>query len=615
MPTKKKYLSTPKKKTTEESGAKLWLQKISKAKDVKQNWYNNFRVALAYEYLEGRQKPPGWKVEDWITINLVYSNLRAELPTLYRTDPYFYVKLKKSYSPNPLMVPYLEQFARKRASMLNYLKGELGLKEKMRLSILDSQFQFGCVKVHHEADLIDNPKKGEPQRDASGNVVMDEETGDILTEPDFLPANEAYKITRIHPNDILWDENAGPLEDDWSWVAQRIRSSLKDVQEDKRYDKSVRDKVQATEASDDIKKQEEQRRKGLATSTQGKENDIVVKWEIYDIKHEQWMVVAEGCDDFLIKPSDLPAGIEGHPFAFLRFFLRDSSPYPIPPVSQQLDPQREYCDNRSRMVMHRKRFNRKYVAFQDAFISQDEITKLETGEDGTILMANLGTSQSPVIPIQDAPLDAMNYQETLLLRKDFDDLAVGPNQRGSATGVDSATEAGIIEKRVQIQEGDDISQVVDFVTKIAEKLDMQIQVNITQAQAVKVTGPDGNEVWDFVSPKDYEDIEGEYQYSVNVGQMQPQLPEVERSQFTAVLNLFASAPQLLLSKKLTKKIFEMYNIFDEGLMDELLSIAQMMMSGQIPMPGQQGSTPGSPMLPGAGMTGLGGINNIRGGQQ
>lgn len=603
----------PAKKAPPESEAKLWLQKINRAKDVKEQWYNNFRVALAYEYLEGRQMPPGWKVNDWITINLIFSNLRAQLPTLYRTDPYFYVKIKRSFNPNPLTVAYYEQLALIRQSMLNYLKGELRLKEKMRLSVLDAMFQFGCIKIHHEADLVDNPSFGEPMRDGQGNPVMDDETGDVISEPEYLPANEAYRLTRVHPNDIIWDEDSGPLEDDWNWIAQRITAPLKEVQKDKRYDKKARDLVQATESTDDIKKQQEQRKKGLANKDKEKENDVVVKYEVYDLKHDQMFVVADGCSEFLIKPTDLPEGIEKHPYAFLRFFLRDSSPYPIPPVSQQIDPQREYCDNRSRMVVHRKRFNRKYVAFKDAFGSEDEITKLETGEDGTILMAQMGVNQNPVIPIQDAPLDSMNFQETLLLRKDFDDLAVGPNQRGSGTGIDSATEAGIIEKRVMVQEGDDIEQVVSFATRIAEKLDMQVQVHLTQEQAVKVMGPDGNETWQMVRPQDYEDIEGEYQYSVNVSQMQPQSPEVERSQFTAVLNLFASAPQLMLSDRLLKKIAEMYHIDDPTMITELKNIAQQMMSGQIPMPGQQGSTPGSGMMPGAGMSGTGGIDNMRGG--
>ena len=33
-----------------------------------------------------------------------------------------------------------------------------------------------------------------------------------LREPDKVPINERYYITRVHPDDFLWDDNAGPLE-------------------------------------------------------------------------------------------------------------------------------------------------------------------------------------------------------------------------------------------------------------------------------------------------------------------------------------------------------------------------------------------------------------------
>jgi hypothetical protein len=609
----KRATITPPKKTTVESAAKKWLEKIHRAHEVKKEWYNNFKIALAYEYLEGRQIPPGWSPGDWITINLVYANLRSILPTYYRMDPYFYVKLARTYKPDPLMIAYYEQSAQIRQSMINYLKRELQFKDKMRLAIFDAIFQFGVIKVHHTADLIDNPAFGESLRDGDGNPVIDETTGEALYEPQYLPANEAYRITRVHPNDILFDEDSGPLEDDWNWIAQRITSPLVDVQGDKRYEKKARDSVQATESSEEIYKQQQHRKKGMAVSERSKDNDIVVKYEIYDLKHDEFMVVSEGCNDFLIKPSPIPQGIDKHPYAFLRFFLRDSSPYPIPPVATWIDPQREYCEARSRLLVHRKRFNRKYQVWPEGLQSPDEMSKLENGADGTIIQ--LSNNMPAVTPIQDAPMDQANFQELSWLRKDFDDVAIGPNQRGAAQGVDSATEAGIIEKRVQVQEGDDIARVMDFVTRIAEKLDMQIQVHLTQDQAIKVVGPTGEETWQLVRTSDYQDIDGEYQYSVNVAQMLPQLPEIERAQFQALLTLLVSAPQLLLSKSLMKKIFEMYHIEDPVIIDQLQQIAQQMMSGQLPMSGQQGSAPASPMMPQAVTGGGAGIANIRGGQQ
>ncbi len=66
-----------------EPKAKEWLQKISRAKKVREEWRSKFRVPLAYSYWEGTQRPPGVDAEDWITINMIYSNLQAELPSLY----------------------------------------------------------------------------------------------------------------------------------------------------------------------------------------------------------------------------------------------------------------------------------------------------------------------------------------------------------------------------------------------------------------------------------------------------------------------------------------------------------------------------------------------------
>ena len=236
-------MAKPNKKVTKqtkmEEAAKVWMRKINRAKKVKEEWYKQFNISKAYAYLEGRQRPPGFSENEWITINLMYSNLRAILPTLYKTNPYFYVKVKRSYVPNPLAIAQYDLKADARQSFLNYLKNELRLKDKMRASILDAHFQFGVIKIIHEADLIDNPKYGESLKDEDGNVILGDNE-EPLMEPELLPANEAYRILRVHPNDIYFDEDADSLEDDISWIAQPIRDHVEDVKKDKRYKKEAR---------------------------------------------------------------------------------------------------------------------------------------------------------------------------------------------------------------------------------------------------------------------------------------------------------------------------------------------------------------------------------------
>lgn len=588
-----------------------WLTRIDRAKKVKDEWKKLFRIPLAYDYLEGRQMPPGVDVNEWITINMYYSILRATLPTLYRIDPYFYVRVKRSYKPDPMLIALYEQNAETRQAMLNYLKGEINLKPKVRMSILDCFFQFGVAKTIYQADMVENPDKDKQMMNGEEYIYDDE--GVPVMEPESLPANEAYVVTRIHPHDFLVDEDAGPLEEDITWCAQRIVRHIDDVKEDKRYRKEARDSVQPTELTDQTDKERQQRKKGGAVYADSSkdEPELVVTWEIYNLKDKTWLTVAEGCKEFLMSPEDLPKGIEKHPFTFLKLFARDDSWYPIPPATQWIDAQREYCDSRSKILIHRKRFNRKYEAYMAGLVDDNEIAKLEIGDDGTIIRKNI--ANAVITPIQDAPLDQNNFQELLLIRKDFEDLAIGPNQRGSAQGVDSATEAGIIEKRMAIQEGDDVAQVVDFVTRIAEKLDQLIQTHITEDQAVKVTGPDGATTWQLVRAASYGDTDAEYSYSVNTASMTPQLPEIERAQWLSFLTALSNAPQLALSKRLLHETARMFHIEDETMIEEIQGVVRQMMSGQLPMPGTQGSAPGSPALPQSSMGMAQGINNIRGG--
>jgi len=594
-----------------------WLEKIQRATKVKEEWRNQFQVGRCYDYYEGRQAPPG--AQDYFIVNRIFSSLQAELPTLYGTDPYFYVKLGTTYTPNPMDIVQYEKRAAVRQSMLNYLKTELKLKQKARLSILDAQFQFGILKVHYYADLVENPDAGKSIYNEGTEVPMLGEDGAPLLEPETIPANESYKICRVHPDDFVVDADAGPLNDEVMQKAHRIKLPLEDLKKDKRYKKSAIDKVKPTELSDEAQKEKERRKKGAAMSEKSEdEPDTCVLWEIYDLKNKEWCVVAEGLnDEFLIPPGELPAGIEGDPFADLRFISRDASWYPIPPISVLLDAQKATNDIRTKMVQHRKRFNRKYVlSAMGGEDSEALAAKLEIGEDGTVLIAT--TPNTTVTPIQDAPLDQMHIMELNMLNQDFQELAVGSNQKGGGTGVDSATEAGIIEKRTQLREGDKIGVVMDFVSDTGKKLDQVVQANITKDQAIKVAGPNGD-FWELVKTSDYDDINGEYEYSIDVGSATPQLPEIERAQWLGFVGALTQAPYLMQSQRLMQKSAEMFHIKDETLVEELRQIGTQMMQMQAQGGGVGGAgsppnlTTANPVAAQGGMAA--GIANIRGGQQ
>jgi hypothetical protein len=606
-----------KRKTERLNQASQWLDKIERAKAVKEAWREKFRVNLAYEYWEGNQRPAHIPVKDWITINKIFATLQSELPNLYAQDPEYYVRLKRSFNPNPMEIALYEQKAKIRQAMLNYLRDETELMEHGRLSVFDAHIQFGVCKVGHEADWQENPDAGQPVVNEAGEPVLGED-GIPLLEPKELPTNERWTVERLHPDDWLVDEDATPLK--YAWCAQKIRRRLEEVRADERYGSEARQKVQATEISTQ-EAERERRKKGQVMETGEKEiPDLVVIWQIWDRERQEMLEVSEGCrEDFLIAPGPYPAGIKDDPFVTLRYIVRDDSWYPLPPVSQLLDSQREFCETRSKVLQHRKRFNRKYTLQANAFDDPEmAAAKLEVGEDGTVLVTNGIGVGDVVAPISDAPLDMQVHTELVYLDRDFQDMSSGQNQRGfGGSSIDSATEAGIVEKRTLIRESDRQELVRKFLRDIGRKLDLLVQANLTAEYAVQVTGPEGA-YWELVRPMDYSEIMGEFSCEVVVGSHTPQLPEVERAQGLNFLNIIAQAPQLALSPSLMRLVGQWFRIPEQQLnliIQELQRVAQMMAQQQASGIGSQpGAAEGSraqSAMPGMAM----GIDNIRGGLQ
>ena len=566
-------------KKTKQTLQEKWEEKINKAKKAREDWSKDFRVDLSRQYYKGKQNP-GYPGEEWITINKIYAHLQTQLPKLYSVDPYFYVRVKKSYKPDPSAVVEYEARGKIRQSYLNYLKGELKLKQKARLCIQDAYLAYGVAKIHYMAEHKENPNALQPIKGDDGSDLFDD-SGSPLLEPETVPVNERYAITRVHFDDFVWDADAGPLDDKWGWVAERVRMTKEEAE--KEFGKAAVKKL--SPKADDRKE---------STFVGDKHNDkeVYIIWEIYDLKNRKWLKVAEDANFLLMEPEDLPPGVEDHPYAILRFTLQDDSAYPIPPVSQAIDPQKEYCLARSRLLTHRKRFNRKYIAITSMLEDPDvELAKLETGDDGTIIKA---MAQSAVVPINDAPLDPQQYTEIAALNGDLIEIFGNSDEARAIASADSATQADIMDRRLEVREGDRLSMVVEFLTEIAQKLDQLVQAHITKDEAVRITGPQG-EAWHSVRVDDYKEIEGEFEYSVNVGATAPRLPQVERAQWTAFMSqVVIPMPHVLTAPQFMKRMAEMYGIEDDSALEELRQLGLKMMSGQMPMPGNSGSQAGVP---------------------
>ncbi len=113
-----------------------------------------------------------------------------------------------------------------------------------------------------------------------------------------------------------------------------------------------------------------------------------------------------------------------------------------------------------------------------------------------------------------------------------------------------------------------MAAVSDFVLGAAKKLDALVQTHIDGDEAVRITGPQG-EQWVHVRQEDYEQIEGEYEFSLNLGASRPRLPDIERSQWIAFLSqVVIPLPHILTMPSVMKRMAEMFHIEDEAALEE-----------------------------------------------
>ena len=572
-------------KPKKENLTQLWQMRISKAEKFREEDFDRpFRPALARKWFEGNQRPDSTPDGEWITVNKIYSHLLTELPALYGIDPYFYVKVKKSYNPDPMVITQFEERGKIREAYLNYLKGELDLKIKARLAILDAEFAFGVMKISYHADTEENPEKGTPILDENNEPVVDED-GQAMINPDEVVTNETYKVTRVHPDNLFWDRDAGPLEDDWNWIAHKFQISRPSAEADKTLNaRAVSTANRKPRREEDFVKASTY---GSKTVQSDPDEEVLTLYEIYDLKRKQWLKVLEGADVLAQEPESLPMGVERHPFCILRFVLRDKSPYPIPPTSQVLDQQQELNEARTKALVHRKRFNRKYEVNTSLLENEDELDKLAVGDDGTIIQV---MQTGAISPIRDAPMDVQTYTEIGAINRDFLEL-MGPDPSSlHVSRSDSATEAAIVDQRMEIREGDKLSTVTDLIILIGRKLDQLVQAHITRDEAVRIAGPSG-EMWQLVQSEDYQAIEGEFEYGVNVGASQPRIPAIERSQLLAFFQVLGQFPQLMTSERLMSHMAKLHNIDDETLVQEMIAIGQQVMQQQQQAQGGGGMSP------------------------
>lgn len=348
----------------------------------------------------------------------------------------------------------------------------------------------------------------------------DEEIAESMVESKTIVVEDRVFMERVSPHDMYVNYEA-TSEQDARWIAQRIIRPLEEVQKDKRYKQSVRLNLTGKTMT------------SLDSSTMNKkafgdEMQKVVIWEFYDLVNGKLCIFADGGDDFLVDPMDLPYHL-GSPFTMVRNYDVPDHFYPIGDLEMIEPLQNELNATRSAMLNNRKTYARKYLARMSAF-GAGGLAALRSSEDGTIIPVE--DDNRPfgdiIAPMPQSQLSADMYNMSEIVQGDIREVTgVSEYQRGVSPSVRrTATEAAMIQDATNARSADKLGIIELFIRNISRKQLQIAQQFLTGDQVARVTGANNKQIW---LPYTRDDIIGEFDFAVEAGSTAPK-NDVQRRQ-------------------------------------------------------------------------------------
>ena len=456
--------------------------------------------------------------EDRLLVNIAFSTVNVIAPSVSVNYPKIAVNATKpDDAPKAIITE----------AVINYWWRHYKVKPEFRRAVKDflvvGHGWLKCGYRYIEEEVVETgDEPSDP--DAEGNEVT----------PSIVVVEDRPFVERVSPFDMFIDPDATSMRDA-KWIAQRIRRPMADVKADKRYAKQARDRVAPSSTS---RFADETGRKKIHDDG----HSYVDIWEFYDVRTKTMSVFAEGGDQFLIKPTQMPYAF-GHPFVMIRNYDVPDHFYPMGDLEAIEPLQRELNETRTQMMNHRKRFSRKYLFKESAFDS-DGRSALESDYDNVLVPVASDESLSNVV----APFPAVItppefYNQSEMIQGDVEQITgVSEYQRGALPEIRrTATEAAIMQDAANARAADKLATIEGAIVEVAVRMVQLAQQYMTGQQVARVTGKDGVPMW-VTFDRDY--ISGDFDFEVEAGSTAPNNESFRRQsalQMVDAMAPFASA--------------------------------------------------------------------------
>ena len=437
--------------------------------------------------------------EDRMLVNMAFSTINVIAPSVSVNHPKITVGARKPEDGDRAVIT---------EAIVNYWWRHYDCQTALRRAVDDYLVMgHGWLKVGYRFVEEERVK----QMNADTNPTDVSEINDANVETELVVLEDRPFVEKVSVHDMYVNPEATCM-DDIAWIAQRIRRNLKDVQNDKRYNRAARQEAQPTTWT---KWGDE----NTARPNRSKNDAFVDVWEFYDVKRKTMAVFCDGGDNFLINPRPIPYAF-GHPFVMMRNYDVPNHFYPLGELEAIEPLQLELNETRSQMMNHRKRFARKWLYKESAF-DESGRAALESDEDNVMVPVSgdeaLGNVISPMPAVINPP-DMYNVSN--MIQADIDRISgVGEFMRGGASEISrTATEAAMMQDAMNARTSDKLAEVERTIARSASRLIALAQQFMTGDSVVRVVGSNAMPIW-VTFDRDW--IAGEFDFEVEGGSTQP----------------------------------------------------------------------------------------------
>ena len=631
-------LPVPEERTSEAERLRTWTGRIARARALRKHWEERFHVReLENMYLGDMGMEEAAMESQWF--NHFFATIRVQLPSLFYQSPTFRAVSKETRTPwgkrdAMIIETCLQQIA----------AHENNLDEDGKLALLQAFFRVGVLKSCYYPAMVPNPRAGEPLDQAlfvqGGAGAMVDDQGAPILQPDFLLSEELYTWEWVDARKMLFPDE-GPKRRRWTWIGEEIEVTMDEAEEDTRFPSSLRKQlVPNAHVTDDFDMSSPQSYP-VPNDPEDPARVDAQRFryiECWDRRNKRLYVLAEGqpfSDEQFLVQEPYPAGIDDDPYSLLAFLPIVGGtrplPWPLPYVYNWAPIQREYNVARRQMTNAGNRAARKVVYDQGTFANSEEARKALSSSVDMEAVEILDVTRPPMV-LDGPSLNADVAASTQALIYDWRVITGASGQRlGNAEGMDTATEAALVEKGANLRDTDTQNIVINWLASAGQKMHTLLRRTLTLGMYVRMRGFGDKELGellqtpgmqtllsqsygpqiaqalpqlmpllpglqrsfkqrfggDHIIHVDQEQLDYDAQIEVTPQSMRARSLDGERQMWLQFLNVVGQFPQLMRSRALLEETADKFDFLSDAMIDELYLIAQQLMQEQQQQAAQQ----------------------------